>query len=258
MGQQLGTCAYAYAVKRLLSSALVASALFGLVSVVAPVPARAEADYSSFFWQRELADAGWAACEEPVTWSIDVRGLTSTQARREIRRLEQAWGEWTAASGIAVQFTGRESLVFDPGTNGLRRPDGSPQPDRHVYLAFKTQRQVPIMIRGIIGLAMPSTVLVPSREIVAGVAVFRRSFVLEQRKVEPDRVLHLYLHELGHVLGLGHAGKQDNVMYPSIDHLTELGVGDREGIEAFTQPCTRLSGTTPTGPTAVRVTEWRE
>lgn len=250
--------AYAHRVRRSPCVAIVASALLAVTAVAAPLPARAEADYSSFFWQRELADAGWAACEEPVTWSVDVRGLTSTQARREIRRLEQAWGQWTAASGIPVQFTGRESLVFDPGTNGLRRPDGSPQPDRHVYLAFKTQRQVPIMIRGIIGLAMPSTVLVPSREIVAGVAVFRRSFVLEQRKVEPDRVLHLYLHELGHVLGLGHAGKQDNVMYPSIDHLTELGLGDRAGIEAFTQPCTRLPGTTPTGETAVRVTEWRE
>lgn len=229
-----------------------------VASVVASAPARAEADYSSFFWQRDLADAGWATCEQPVTWSIDVRGLNPAQARREIRRVKQAWGEWTAASGISVRFAGREPLEFDPGTNSLRRLDGSPQPDRHVYIAFKTQRQVPIMVRGIIGLAMPSIVLVPSREIVAGVAVFRRSFVLEQRKAEPDRVLHLYLHELGHVLGLGHAGKQDNVMYPSIDHLAELGVGDRAGIEAFTQPCTRPPGATPTRGSAVRITGWQE
>ena len=235
-----------------------ASALLVLASVVVAAPARAEADYSSFFWQRDLAGAGWADCEEPLTWSVDTRGLTSRQARREIRRLEQAWSTWTGVSGISTRFTGRESLVFDPGTNGLRRPDGVPQPDRHVYIAFKTQRQVPIMVRGVIGLAMPSIVLVPSREVVAGVAVFRRSFVLEQRRTDPDRVLHLYLHELGHVLGLGHAGKQDNVMYPSIDHLTELGRGDRAGIEAFTQPCTRLPGASPTGDTAVHITEWQE
>lgn len=236
--------------KRLLSSALAVSALLGLVSVVAPSTALAKADYSSFFWQRELAGAGWAACEKPVTWSVDVRGLTSPQARREIRRLEQAWGEWSAASGILVRFAGREDLVFDPGTNGLRRPNGSPQPDRHVYIALKTSKQVPLMTRGVVGLGMPSVVLLPTREVVAGVAIFRRGFVLEQRKVEPDRVVHLYLHELGHVLGLGHAAHQDNVMYPSMDHRPTLGQGDVAGVKAMTQPCVR-----PLEATRMAVTE---
>lgn len=234
-------------------STLVASALVAVASVLTSAPARAEADYSSFFWQRELAGAGWAACEEPLTWSIDVRGLTSAQARREVGRMEQAWGEWTAASGISVQFTGRESLEFDPSTNGLRRPDGSPQPYRHVYLALKTSRQVPIMTRGAVGLGMPSVVMLPTREVVAGVAIFRRGFVLEQRQTDPDRVVHLYLHELGHVLGLGHAGRQDNVMYPSMDHLTTLGRGDIEGVRTMTQPCLRIS---VSARTAFR--EWQE
>lgn len=202
-------------------------------------PANAAADYSSFFWQRELTGAGWAACEEPMTWSADTRGLTARQARREIKRLSQAWSAWSAASGVPVRFAGRERLRFDPGTNGLRRPDGAPQPDRHVYIAFKTARQVPILTRGVVGMAMPSVVMIPSREIVAGVAVFRLGYVLEQRTIEPDRVIHLYLHEIGHVMGLGHARGRINVMYPSLDHVTRLGRGDRVGARALTQPCSR-------------------
>lgn len=241
-----------------VSAALLVAASLVLSGSVTALPARAEADYSSFFWQRELEGAGWARCEQPLTWSVDVRGLTPQQSRSEITRLKKAWQTWSEASGVSVRFTGKEPLDFDPGTNGLRRPDGSPQPDRHVYLAFKTQRQVPIMVRGVIGLGMPSVVLVPSREIVAGVAIFRRSYVLDERKVEPERVSHLYLHELGHVMGLGHAGKQDNVMYPSLDHLAALGNGDREGVDTFAQPCTRLPGTAPASGAAVRITDWRE
>lgn len=174
-----------------------------------------------------------------MTWSADTRGLTARQARREIKRLGQAWSAWSIASGVPVRFTGRERLRFDPGTNGLRRPDGAPQPDRHVYIAFKTSRQVPLMTRGVVGMAMPSVVMIPSREIVAGVAVFRRGYVIEQRKVNPDRVVHLYLHEIGHVMGLGHARSRTNVMYPGLDHVTRLGDGDRLGVKAITQPCLR-------------------
>lgn len=241
-----------------MRAAVVASALLGLASVMVAVPARADVDYSSFFWQRDLEGAGWARCEQPLTWSVDVTGLTSRQSRSEVARLKKAWGTWSEASGVPVRFTGREKLDFDPGTNGLRRPDGSPEPDRHVYVAFKTQRQVPIMVRGIIGLAKPSIVLLPSREIVAGMAIFRRGYVLEERKTDTDRVLHLYLHEFGHVMGLGHAGKQDNVMYPSLDHLVELGSGDTSGVKAYTQPCTRPPGTASAFVNRVRVTDWWE
>lgn len=215
--------------------------------------AQAAADYSSFFWQRDLEGAGWAACPEPITWSADTGGLSAREAQREIARLAQAWKAWSQAMGIPVRFAGTESLAFDPETNGLRRSDGSPQPYRHVYIAFKTGSQVPIMTRGVVGLAMPSVVLLPMREIVAGMAIIRRGFILDERKEDPDHILHVYLHELGHVVGLGHAGRKANVMYPNLDHMAILGSGDLAGAEAMMKPCLRS-----TGSTAVTVTQWQE
>jgi hypothetical protein len=224
-----------------------------VVMSLVTAPAAQAADYSSFFRERVLVGAGWAACEEPVTWTVDVGGLSTGEARSEVGRLKKAWAAWSQASGIRVSYEGRESLVFDPATNGLRRADGSPISDRHVYLAFKSTRQVPIMVTDVVGLAMPSVVLLPTREIVAGMAIFRRDFVRRERKVKPYRVLHLYMHEIGHVLGLGHATKPSNVMYPALDHLSALGRGDVVGIRSLVQPCERAPGAY-----AVQIRDWQE
>lgn len=235
--------------KRRVKVALLASALVMMSQALVSPSSQAVEDYSSFFSQRDLTDAGWAACAAPLTWSVDARGLTSRQAQREIMRLEKAWSQWSLASGLSVKFAGRERLEFDPATNGLRREDGSSPPDRHVLIAFKSPSQVPPMASNVVGLAMPSVVLVPTKEIVNGMVILRRGYVLEQRKIDPNRILHLYMHEFGHVIGLGHANGQANVMYPTLDHLVRLGPGDRAGAKAFTQPCVR-----PAGSTAVTIT----
>jgi hypothetical protein len=205
-------------------------------ALVAP-GARASTDHSGFFTERDLAQAGWSTCGEAITWSADVRGLTTREARGEITRLKLVWKTWSAASGIPVDFVGRESLVFDARTNGLRPRSGSPRTDRHVYIAFKAPQQVPIMGANVVGLAMPTSVMMHTQEIRSGMAIFRRGYVKEQRRTAPDRVRHLYLHELGHVLGLGHARSEGNVMHPTLNSLTQLGEGDRTGIRARTQPC---------------------
>jgi len=217
-----------------LTTGIVLSAGSGSAGAAEPLLAPESEDYSSFFADADLLGAGWAACPDPVTWSVDTRGFTARVSRREVRRLEAAWSQWSVASGVIVKFVGTERLNLDPATNGLRPADGSAVPERHVFIAFKTAGQVPMMEGAAVGLAMPSLVLMPTREIIGGMVILRRGYVLKQRNVDPARVKHLYMHEIGHVIGLGHAEYEGNVMYPTIDHLGTLGAGDRGSREHHT------------------------
>ena len=214
--------------------------------------AQADHEYSSFFEGTWLADSGWTDCPQVVTWSVDVRGLKDRVAKREIRRLKEGWQAWTDASGLVFDYVGRDRLEFNPVTNNLQRTDGSVQPDRHVYVAFKSPQQVSLMTGSAVGLGMPSAVLMPERHIITGMMVFRRGYVLEQRQETPERVLRLYRHEMGHVMGLGHAGSLSEIMFSQLDMFATLGPGDRDGAAAMMRPCT------PDSTTGVRIMtrEW--
>jgi hypothetical protein len=49
-----------------------------------------------------------------------------------------------------------------------------------------------------------------------------------------EHIGRLVLHELGHVLGLGHTSNRDQVMFAGLDELPgELGAGDRAGLAAL-------------------------
>jgi hypothetical protein len=211
--------------------------VFALALGVAPIQsAQASPDYSSFFGEGELTGAGWATCA-PITWSADTRGLTSAQARREIARLRDAWRMWADAAGVEAVFTGREDLAYDPARYSLVPADGSAPVEQHVYIGFKTRKQVPILTGGAVGLAMPTMVLMEERRIVGGMAIFMRGYAIEQARTDPSALTHVYVHELGHVLGLGHAQSRANVMYPEVQSAANLGDGDASGIARITQPC---------------------
>jgi hypothetical protein len=84
-------------------------------------------------------------------------------------------------------------------------------------------------------------------------AIFRKGYILEHRKTDSERVMHIYLHELGHIIGLGHSGLRENVMYPTLDHETTLSSGDIAGAKAMTQPCTHEAA-----GEASTLTDWSE
>lgn len=210
------------------------SAVFA-ITLTAPA-AEASADYTGFFVERELSDAGWSACE-PLTWTVDTRGLTSRQARVEVRRLKAAWEAWSAASGISIEYAGRQRMTFDPAIVALRPAVPSDSRERHVLVAFMTRAQAPVMAANAVGVAKPTLVFTHEQEIVGGMAIFRRGYVARQAFSAPDRVMNLYLHELGHVLGLGHARGTDQVMHPTLQTTTRLGDGDAAGAASRTHPC---------------------
>ena len=229
--------------RRVGALVLAASLAVALVATLVPAPTAAALpvspapadDHTAFFADGPLAGSGWSACPG-ITWSVDARRLPEAVRPREIRRLSAAVGQWAAAAGLDIRFAGEEPLSYD-ASRYLLVPGGPPR-ERHVYLAFLTPRQAPLLASPVVGLGNPSRVIAETREIVGGVAVFRSGFVADASSRDPDRLRNLYLHEFGHVMGLGHARTTANVMYPTIDQRVRLGPGDRSGARSLVRPCT--------------------
>lgn len=195
----------------------------------------ARRDYTSYFAGTSLAGSGWTNCSTPITWSVDVRAFTRRQARNAINGVATALGQWAFAAGVALRYIGRVNMQVVPQTNQLVPADGSEPLSRHIYIAFENEGVAPMLVDNVIGYAMPSRVLPSSRQIITGVAVFRAQYV----RTVHDALLKtgLYLHELGHVFGLGHATHPVNVMTPVVHPHSVLGPGDIRGVRKMTRPC---------------------
>lgn len=198
---------------------------------------RISADYRSFFADSALEGTGWTSCASPITYSIDVRALRKEQRKREIRRVTWSMRQWAQAADLPVRFLGRDRLILEPSSHTLHPADGSEQRDRHVYISFLREGVDPLMVDPVAGLAMPARVSVAEREVIGGVALFRARHVRTLSKSDGLALKGLYLHELGHVFGLGHAQRSENVMHPTVVRRTELGAGDIAGVRAVVKSC---------------------
>lgn len=194
-------------------------------------------DYTSFFAGTNLEWSGWSVCPAPIRWTIDVSALSTTLARREVRRMRVAMWLWAAPVGATTLFMGRQEMRYDVPTNQLVPQDGSPPKSRHVYIGVIKDGEAPQMTGNVIGLAMPTRVAVATRTIVTGMAVMRATYVRRESLNNPDLVMGLYLHELGHVFGLGHAQRAVNVMEPTVRAHRVLGPGDIRGVQRTSRPC---------------------
>lgn len=220
------------------SAAPVASATTASAAVAVPAgSAAAAADFSSIFATDDpaLDGAGWSACRAPITWSVDTGSLSGPAAQRAIASLSWAFDQWAAASGIAFTFSGATTLAYDDAAFSLAPADGTPAPTRHIAVAFVDDADSTRMGGTTVGLGSPSLVVPTTREIVSGTAIFRADHAAT---ADPDEARSLYLHELGHVLGLAHALVADNIMYPVVGDQVQLGAGDVNGIRALDKPCT--------------------
>lgn len=220
------------------SAAVMPSASARAVQAAHAVPAAAKRaaadDFTSFFatgydgWQ----GSGWQACG-PITWSVDASELTAAQAARETRRLAWAFRQWSRASGLAFAYAGQVPVAYQDAGYQMRPADGTPARPRHIYVAFRRQGESSLLAGRTFGLGWPTGV--DGSTITGGAAIFRTELAADASR--PRTAMSLYLHELGHVLGLGHAGTQANVMYPVVSDVTSLGRGDLAGIRAFTRGC---------------------
>jgi hypothetical protein len=205
-------------------------------TVRTPAAAPAPEDFASIYSgpNANLANSGWSTCPTPIEWTVDTRGLTDDQSAAQVSSLKWAFSTWSTASGLTFEYAGQLDVVYDDDDFTVVPADGTAVADRHIYLDFVGLTESTRLGGNTVGLGSPSHVMVSSHEIVGGVAVFRADHV---KSASTSAVKSLYLHELGHVLGLAHAAVESNIMYPIVATNLELGAGDVNGVHAFTKPC---------------------
>ncbi|MBI1349888.1 MAG: matrixin family metalloprotease [Actinomycetales bacterium] len=203
----------------------------------AAAQAAVAADYVSIFADQAptLSGAGWATCPSPITWSVDTSALPADEVDAQVANLQAAFDVWSQASGLVFQYAGTTSLTYDDGAFNVTAADGSAQPERSIYLDFVRDSASARLGNGVVGLASPSAVWQSSMEIVNGEAVFLSDYVSQASDSEATA---LYVHELGHILGLGHAAESQNRMYGIVKDQSALGAGDINGVQSMLKPCT--------------------
>lgn len=213
-------------------------ALTVLVSVVflsiIGVVAYAESQVASIFAgsQPDLINSGWADCETPITWSMDTSRVSAADRRTAQAQMARDFAKWGAVSGLDFEYVGEVPVIYDD-TNFVVTSDVHPS-DRHVYIAFLPDAQSSLLDTRTVGFASPTKVWKDSRQITEGSVVMSIEYV---KRASAQQRSAVYLHELGHVLGLGHGTNEENVMYYLVDDNNTLSPGDIEGIRALIKAC---------------------
>ena len=218
-----------------LATVVVSAAFLSIIGVVA----YAESQVASIFVGSapELINSGWADCDTPVTWSVDTSRLSAADKQIAITQFTSDFAKWGAASGLEFQYVGEVPVVYDD-TNYVVTSEVHPS-ERHIYVAFLQDAESTLLDTRTVGFASPTKVWQDAKEIVEGSVVLSIDYV---KKINKARQSALYLHELGHALGLGHGTSDQNVMYYLVDDNNTLSPGDVEGIRNLIKACNTSAG----------------
>lgn len=213
-----------------LATVVVSAAFLSIIGVVA----YAESQVASIFVgsSPELVNSGWAACDTPITWSMDTSRVSAADAKIAQQQMTSDLKKWGDASGLQFDFVGEVPIVYDD-TNYVVTSDIHPSA-RHLYIAFLKDSESTLLDTRTVGFASPTKVWKDSKEITEGSVVLSIDYV---KKINAKKQSALYLHELGHALGLGHGTDKDNVMYYLVDQNNTLSPGDIEGIRNLVKAC---------------------
>ena len=158
--------------------------------------------------------------------------------------LTQALAEAGAASGLRFVFAGTSNETASSDRAAY-------QPARYgrqwapVLVAWTDQSAVPQLAGNVIGLggAVSARVHGTSR-LVTGLLYFDAPelFLISQRGTGYAAMRNVMLHEIGHLLGLGHVQDPGAVMFPSDRAQSDYSAGDLRGLAyAGDGPCSRYS-----------------
>lgn len=222
-----------------VSAAVLAIAAVTTALLAVPAPASgadrksAGKGFTSIFPKPPFQGSGWAACAAPIVWHADVHALEPRAQVNALDDLRTAFGTWAASSRMAMVHGDDIPMSYDD-INSVVRPAQGPALPRNIYVAFVPDENSTYMSNRVGGVATPTKVIIENKEIIGGSAAFRADYVNYSNQAES---VALFLHELGHVLGLGHVNVKTNVMYPIVTRTARLGVGDTTGMKTFTRPC---------------------
>lgn len=215
----------AWAGATVLVSAVVLALVAGVSYAATPVP-------SFFEGNPQLVGAGWADCDTPITWSVDTSRLTAAESAIAVRQLRADFAKWGAVSGLDFRYVGIVPMTYDDATYQVR--SGTHPSDRHISVLFLHNDESSLLDERTVGLAMPSQLIVGQRQIVEGSVVLSYEYVRRAARLQRSA---LYLHEMGHALGLAHGASRIDVMYYIVSTTNELSPDDIAGIRAIVQAC---------------------
>jgi hypothetical protein len=213
-----------------LATVVVSAVFLSVIGVVA----YAESQVASIFAGSapDLIDSGWADCDTPITWSMDASRITAADARTARAQLTKDLSKWAEVSGLDFQFVGEVPVIYND-TTYVVTSEVHPSP-RHIYIAFLRDQDSSLLDQRTVGFASPTRVWKDSKQIVEGSMVLGIEYV---KRASAQQRSAVYLHELGHVLGLGHGTEPENVMYYLVDGNNTLSPGDVEGIRNLIKAC---------------------
>jgi len=180
-------------------------------------------------------DARWDPCQ-PVRYVVS--GAEPFQGANAL--LTQALSEASRASGLEFDYAGTttERAAVD-------RP--SYQPERYgrqwapVLVAWTDQAAVPALAGNVIGLGGAASASVHGQwRLVSGILYFDgpELSLIAQRATGFAQMRTVMLHEIGHLVGLGHVQDTTAVMFPSDNAQNDYNAGDLRGLAyAGNGPC---------------------
>ena len=169
----------------------------------------------------------WSSCD-PIRYVVNPDG----EPEEGRRLLDEAMDRVSVATGLQFQFVGETDEEYSDGRSALEGGfEGPPVP---VLITWSTDSMNPNLGGGVVGWAGPNVVETGDGEgwLVSGTLDLDRDDIatlLEEPNGE-GLARGVIQHELGHVVGLDHVDDPTELMYPSMNDVTDWGPGDRAGL----------------------------